>query len=247
MRFDHVILPQTLDEAYQALTTTKDSIILSGGAFLKLQNRDLHTVIDLKDLKLDFINELTGMVEIGPMVTLRNFETHQALPDTLKESAKNIAGVAVRNVATIGGSVAGRYPFSDTVTALLALNAHLEFYKNGHMSLEKFLSQPLTEPDILIKIVVPQIDTSLFKAVRQTYADFSIINLAIVKNTDLRIAIGARPMIATVIKSPDINQSPREILKDIDFESDFKASGEYRRVLAQTLLEDAFKEVRKWK
>jgi CO/xanthine dehydrogenase FAD-binding subunit len=240
-------MPQTLDEAYEALLHHKDAMIIGGGAFLKLQNRSVETAIDLSALQLDFIEEKTGMVEIGPMVTLHTFETHKALPQALRECVRNIANVAVRNVATIGGTISGRYPFSDIISALLALNAHLEFYHHGHISLESYLLTPFEEKDILTKIVVPQVHESLFKSVTKTYTDFSIVNMAISKNKDLRITIGARPSIATVIINPDLDLAPSEILKDISFGSDFRAGEAYRRTLAETLLEDALKEVKQWK
>jgi CO/xanthine dehydrogenase FAD-binding subunit len=141
----------------------------------------------------------------------------------------------------------GRYQFSDVLTALLALNAHLEFYKHGHISLEAYLENPFEERDILTKIVVPQAKTSLFNSTQATYTDFSTVNLAVVKNGDVRIAIGARPMVSTVISHADLSLSAAELLANIDFGSDFKASADYRRTLAETMLSDALKEVRQWK
>ncbi len=247
MRFNQIIMPQTLDEAYEALLHHKDAMIMGGGAFLKLQNRSIETAIDLSALHLDFIEEKTGMVEIGPMVTLHTFETHKALPQALRECVRNIAGVAVRNIVTIGGTIGGRYPFSDVIPALLALHAHLEFYHHGHISLENYLDAPFEEKDILTKIIVPQVHASLFRSVVKTYTDFSIVNMAIAKNKDLRIAIGARPSLAMVIINPDLNLTPSEILREVTFGSDFRAGEQYRRTLAETLLEDALKEVKQWK
>ncbi len=71
--------------------------------------------------------------------------------------------------------------------------------------------------------------------------------MAISKNDHLRISVGARPMIATLIEDPNLHLSSKELLKDIDFESDLKAGGKYRRALAESMLEDALKEVRTWK
>lgn len=247
MRFNQIIQPRTLDEAFEALNHHKDAVILGGGAFLKLQNRSVPAVIDLSLLHLDKIEESTGMVTIDPMVTLRQFETHQALPEALRSSVQHVAGVAVRNVATIGGTVAGRYPFSDVLTALLALGAHLEFYEAGHLSLEEYLEGPPLTRDILTRIVVPQVSRSVFKSICRTYTDFPTVNLAIAHNHEIRIAVGARPSVATLIRHPDLSRSPAQILSKVEFQDDFRASAPYRRKLAETLLEDLLEEVRTWK
>lgn len=247
MRFNEILRPADLDEAYAALQAHKDALVLGGGAFLKLQKRSVDRVIDLSGLGLDRIEEMTGMVSIGPMVTLRQFETHHALPQALRDSVRQVASVAVRNVATVGGTVCGRYPFSDVLTALLALGTHLEFYKAGHLSLEEALDLPSLRKDILVRIIVPQVRHSLFRSVTRTYTDFSTVNLAVAFSHELRIAVGARPGIATLVKPGDPHRSAAQILKTVPFGSDFRASGEYRRMLAQTLLEDILEEVRAWK
>ena len=41
----------------------------------------------------------------------------------------------------------------------------------------------------------------------------------------------------------DFNLSAKEILSDIKFSDDFRASAEYRRALAEMLLEDIIKEM----
>lgn len=247
MRFDQIIMPQTLDQAYEALIENKKSVLLAGGAYLKLQKRTVKTVIDLSDLDLNFINVEPTTFEIGAMVTLRQLEIEDELPTALKDSVKNIAGIALRNIATIGGSVSGKYSFSNLITALLALEAELVFHKKGKITLASFIQTKEKEPDILVKIIIPRVIQSLYSSKQLTYTDFPIVNMAISKNDHVRISIGSRPMIATLIEDPNLNLSPKELLKNIKFDSDLKASADYRRALAESMLEDALVEVSSWK
>ncbi len=247
MRFEQIIMPTSLDEAYNALVNDKKSILLAGGAFIKLQKRNVNSAIDLSKLDLSYIKVEPTTFEIGAMTSLRQIEVEEELPSALKDSVKHIVGVALRNIATIGGSVCGKYSFSNLITALLALEADLVFFKKGKISLVDFLKSEDTDPDILVKIIIPRVIQSLYTSKQLTYTDFPIINMAISKNDHLRISVGARPMIATLIEDPNLHLSSKELLKDIDFESDLKAGEEYRRALAESMLEDALKEVRTWK
>lgn len=247
MNFEEIVMPATVAEAYEALTTAENPVILGGGGFLKLQNRRVHTAIDLSRCGLEEVHLTPDCIEVGAMVTLRTLETHPEMPRALRTAMKNIVGVALRNLVTVGGSVSGRYGFSDVITPLLALDAHLDFHKKGRMSLEAFLESQDRTPDILVKIRIPRAVHSAFYNVQLTYTDFSMVNLAIARNHHLRIAVGARPGVARLIKDPDLRLTPGEILEKIKFAKDDKASGDYRRTLAETLLADALKEVSQWK
>jgi CO/xanthine dehydrogenase FAD-binding subunit len=66
------------------------------------------------------------------MVSLRDFEMSLLVKNIqggiLVSAVSQIMGVAFRNGATVGGSVAGKFPFSDLITPLLALDTTLIFY-----------------------------------------------------------------------------------------------------------------------
>ncbi|OPL08211.1 MAG: hypothetical protein AVO33_01520 [delta proteobacterium ML8_F1] len=247
MNFEEIIMPATVAEAYHALVTRENPVVIGGGGFIKLQKRRVTTAIDLSRCGLDAIHLTPENIEVGAMVTLRTIETHEEMPRALKTAMRNIVGVALRNLVTVGGSVMGKYGFSDVITPLLALDTHLEFHSKGRMSLEKFLQSQDRTPDILVKLIVPRAAHSAFYNLQLTYTDFSMVNLAIAKNHHLRIAVGARPGVARLLKDPNLHLSPQEILEPLKFADDDKASGEYRRALAETLLADALKEVAQWK
>lgn len=231
-------LPATLEEAYTLLHSDKKASIIGGGLFLRMRKDKMPLLIDLKKINLDYITEEKDYFLIGSMTTLRDIEISD-LPDGIKESVKQIAGVGVRNIATIGGSVYGRYPFSDIDTALLANNAELEFFNNKTVLLEDYFKNGLDKKDILVSIKVNK-TTSYTKFFKPVYTDFSIVNISVCKN---RVAVGARPGKAVCIENVDFNKSSKDILEEIKFTSDFKGSGEYRRAVAESLLDDIKKEM----
>ena len=69
------------------------------------------------------------------MATLRDLEQHESLnaytAGAVKNAVKDIVGVQFRNMATVGGSIWGRFGFSDVLTVFLAMDCYVELYKGG--------------------------------------------------------------------------------------------------------------------
>ena len=146
----HYARPQTVPEALRLLREKKSNVALGGMLWLKLQDKTVDTAVDLAGLGLDAIEETPEGWRIGAMVTLRRLETHTGLAaftgGAMAESVKHIVGVQFRNLATIGGSVFGRFGFSDPLTLLLALDARVELadivrrLESGAQTLEESLA-----------------------------------------------------------------------------------------------------------
>ena len=66
------------------------------------------------------------------MTPLHALETHKELNaytnSAIRESVRHIVGVQFRNCATVGGSIFGRFGFSDVLTMFLALDTWVELY-----------------------------------------------------------------------------------------------------------------------
>ena len=243
MEFLNYKRPQTLEAAYELYRNEKGSVLLSGGVFLKLQKRKIPLVIDLEDLSLDFINIQDQRIEIGPMTSLRTLEIHEGLPKIFNLATRQIAGVAMRNLATLGGSLMGKYPFSDVITCLLSMETTLVFYKNGNLSLEDFITKGMDEKDILIKVLIKKPDKCDYRAYKKVYTDFSLVNVGASSYKDkVYVVVGARPGLARKIEVQE-NMSINAILDNYDFKDDLRASKDRRIKLAKVLLE----EVLEWK
>ena len=64
-----------------------------------------------------------------------------------------IVGVQFRNQATVGGSIFGRYGFSDVLTVLLAMDTFVELYNGGTVRLSEFVNRKM-DKDLLISVIV---------------------------------------------------------------------------------------------
>lgn len=260
MKIDKLVSPSDLEEAYQELLANPDAILLGGCGYLKLADRTIDTAIDLSTLGLDCIEEKDDRVEISAMSTLRGIETSAKLGSyghhVLAEAVRHIVGVQLRQTVTIGGSVAGRYPFSDPIVALLALDARLVFYKNGELSLQAFLNRkPLR--DILVKIVLPKNEcVAAFSSIRKARTDYAVLNAAVAKfGSDFRVVVGSRPARAVrALKAEDhlrrhgLTEQTLTVAADlaaqtVAFGSNQRGSAEYRKTICPVLVKRILTEV----
>ncbi len=262
MEFKHYEKPKTLSEAYRLLTEIPNSTIISGGTWLKMSNPSMDTLIDLEDLNLDQIEEKDQTIEIGALVKLHDYETHPAIMKIgggfLSEGVTQILGVGFRNIATIGGSIAGKYPFSDVMTPLLTLKVDLIFYPEKKMTLEAYLNSKEKNLGILTQIIIHKEDgLGCFKKVAKSALEFATLNIAVFnQGKETRIALGARPQgpvlaheAMTYLNSQDdiseaiISQTAQLVLDHIPFGDNYQASAEYRKELAKAYVKRGIKEV----
>ena len=69
LRIMNYATPESLDEAYALLTKNKKNMILGGMIWLKMEDIQIPTAIDLSKLGLDQIEEEDAEFKIGAMVT----------------------------------------------------------------------------------------------------------------------------------------------------------------------------------
>src|ERR1044071_501357 len=123
--------PKTLDEALSLLA--EGAKPLAGGMSLipmmKLRLAAPEHLVDLGRIKdLSYIREQGGELHIGATSThyeVENSPLVRGKCPLLAETASHIGDVQVRNMGTIGGSVAHADPSADYPAALLALEARL--------------------------------------------------------------------------------------------------------------------------
>jgi CO/xanthine dehydrogenase FAD-binding subunit len=259
LKIKEFIRPDSLQQANELLSS-EGAFIVGGGAFMHLGDIEIKKAIDLHNLGLDYIVDGSEQIEIGAMTSLRELEISSVIKQNfngiLSKAAASIMGVQVRNIATIGGSIYGKYGFSDILTVMLALNAQVELYNAGLMSLENYLDSTL-DKDIVLKVVINKsVSKASFECFRKTCTDFSVLNAAaaLVKGK-LRICVGARPGRAKVAKGAmsflniiDSSNTAAEMAgilaaEELQFGSDLRASEEYRKELCHALVKRCVLEV----
>ena len=260
------VAPESLQDAWSLYSTNPNNVILGGCAFLKMGKKKIATGIDLCNLGLDYIKDYEEFIEIGAMTKLRAFETNKYIKshfgNMLEKSVENIVGVPFRNTVTVGGSVFGRYGFSDVITALLALNAEVELYKGGHMTLSRYLKAP-PKFDILTAVRIPKVGEGSFhyEAVRHSSGDFPILTTAVSRSSQgYTITVGARPMRARKAKRamaflnsqygnfenlPELakEQVAEMVCNELNFGSNMRAKDLYRKHLCKVLIQRGLSEV----
>lgn len=252
LSFNQYVRAQSLEEAY-ALCQKKANVVLGGMLWLKMQNRTVGAVIDLCDLGLDQIEESESEYRIGAMVSLRRLETHAGLnaltQGAMAESVKNIVGVQFRNVATVGGSIFGRFGFSDVLTLFMALDAKVELYHAGIMGVKEFAQLPHQIRDILVRVIVPKTERkTVYLSMRNTATDFPVLTCALsVLGGRYSCVIGARPMkaalyedekglLAEEITPITAAAFAEDVAARADFDSNIRGSAGYRRTICEVLV-----------
>ena len=243
---------QSLEEAWQLNQRGRNRIV-GGMLWLRLGRGSVGTAIDLSGLGLDKIEETETEFSIGSMATLRQLEQHQGLNvyscGAVKNAVKDIVGVQFRNMATIGGSIWGRFGFSDVLTVFLAMDCCVELYKGGIVPLEQFANMK-KDNDILVRLIVKKAPgTVVYTAMRNQRTDFPVITCALSNiGGEIKAVIGARPAKAMVIRDekglmPDGKAFAAYVAEETPTDSNIRGSAAYRTHLVRVLVERAAKEL----
>ena len=271
--YNQYVRAQSLDEAYE-LYQKKPNFVLGGMLWLKMKNKTLGTAIDLCDLGLDQIDEDENEFRIGAYATLRQIETHEALNaythGAIAESVRHIVGVQFRNVATVGGSIWGRFGFSDVMTIFRALGAKVQLHKAGIMDLDEFVALPRTTRDVLVSVIVPKNAKGIvYLSQRNQSTDFPVLTCAVANRSGRYVAvIGASPYMAEPVWDEDgildgitgaksdgnkaltensennekIEKFAGYVADHIRFGSNIRAGAEYREMICKVLTRRAVKQ-----
>lgn len=249
---------QSIEEAYE-LNRNKNNIIIGGMHWLKMINKNAGTAIDLSGLGLDKITETDDSFEIGCMVSLRELETNKALNEycngAVRDAVKDIVGVQFRNTATIGGSIFGRYGFSDVLTVFMAMDSYVVCHKAGIVPIKDF-SNMKYDRDVIEKIIVKKKPINIaYQAIRRTRTDFPVLTCAVsCLDGQWMASVGARPSKAAVvvddtgilngeITEESANAFGEAVADKLVFSSNMRGSAEYRKMTTPVLVRRALMKI----
>lgn len=230
---------ESLVQAYE-LNQQRTNAVIGGGCWMRLGRRMYDTLIDLSLLGLDQIQDRGEEAALGAMVTLRQLETsfmlERCFDGLFAQCVNSIVGVQFRNCATLGGSVYSRFGFSDVVTALLALDCHVELVKAGRIPLEEYVAME-RDRDILSWIYVKKDSRrAAYESARNSRTDLPVLTCALSVGEDgYRAVLGARPGSPRVVRGRDWEQVVQQAL-ELEYGDNMRASGRYRRHLVEVLL-----------
>jgi CO/xanthine dehydrogenase FAD-binding subunit len=195
--------PESLAEAHELLTRkSPKTVVLGGGTWLTGEaGQDIEAVVDIGQLGLARTLTEGRLLRIGAGTTLQSLVTHDVVGKTgssaglriIGESATLMAGLNIRNKATIAGAIVTADSASPLVTALLACDAEVVTYGVRPINSERpqdiyqvlplagFLSysaQVIERGAIIVevRVVIPSDDTrSSLERVGRTPMDYPIV------------------------------------------------------------------------
>ena len=228
---------------------------LAGGQSLvqsmKLRLASASTLIDLGAIPdLRFIKVDGNSVTIGAMTThaavARSKEVMDAIP-ALAELAGGIGDPMVRNLGTIGGSVANADPAACYPSAVLALDATIKTSKRSLPATDFFrgLFETALEPgEMIVSVSFPIIKQASYQKLRQPASRFALVGVFVANApSGPRVAVtGAASHVfratelETALKSsftPDAIANVK--MPATGFNSDLHGSAEYRAAMITVL------------
>jgi carbon-monoxide dehydrogenase medium subunit len=272
-----LIVPSTVEEALDALSRYgEEAKVLAGGhsliPLMKLRLASPKYLIYIGKIQgLSYIREEAGKISIGCMTTHAMIESSDLLRKKnllLSETASKIGDLQVRNMGTIGGSLAHADPAADYPAAITALEGEIvarsvkgervikaqEFFKGP-------FSTALRSDELLVEVRVPSMEgyfgTAYEKLVFRA-TDFAIVGVAAVLELDrggaiqrARVAltgVGSTPVRAKSVEEELIGkQASKDLIVKVSARaseglnppSDVRASSEYRKAMAAVMTKRA--------
>lgn len=225
--------PRTVDDAL-ALIAHPDTVILGGGTTVSIDHTPTSlAVVDLQAVGLSGIEASNDAVRIGATTPLQDIVDSDLVPSVLRDLARHEAPNTIRNVATIGGTIATAHPESQFLAGLLAYGASVDVARSdsvGTYSVEEILGDPgLLSNAIIVDVTLTTGGTAAADRTGRTPMDLPIVMAVAHSDTGgaIRLAmtgIGSTPLIV----DPDH-------LEDLDPPADFRGSSAYRSQLAKVL------------
>lgn len=257
LRCEEYVRAETLDAALE-LGSQADAQYITGGTLGRLYERRCRLLVDILHLLEDEIRVDEGELLLGAGCTLRRLETSALVSDQglgiLGQSVRHLGGIALRNMITLGGTVASRLGSSELITVLVALRASVVLHGVGKISLSEYLKAGYKQ-QIISRLSIPlhTRECSLV-SMRNSFTDMSLIHVAVVRDeSGLQIVAGARPGRAAVAEQAWKLYQQNDLIRreelvaasseGLSFGSDLRADAWYRKKVFPVLLERALKEV----
>jgi len=260
--------PANLQEALGLLSGENVKVLAGGMSLIPLMKLRLAAPEQLVDLgripDLNTIREDKGTLRVGATTTHYQVESSalaRSRCPLLAEAAAHIGDIQVRNMGTIGGSIAHADPAADYPASLLALEAKVVLVSaksQREIPIAQFFVDTFTtdlQPgEIIREVVVPvedqSTDTSYQKMV-QPASGFALVGVAARvrksggKVTMARVGVtglSGKPYRATAVEkalegsaggASDVQKAAALVADGVDANSDLHASADYRKHLAR--------------
>ncbi|MGO9642582.1 MAG: FAD binding domain-containing protein [Candidatus Acidiferrales bacterium] len=281
MTFDHIeafVRPTSIREAVRLLDREgRRARLVAGGTGVGGQeNRAIRTLVDISRLGLCYIRRKGSGWAIGAATTMAALEESRQIrnfADSILATAALTSGsMQIRNMITLGGSLANASLSADTATPLLALDASVVLASSRgrrRVALAEFFLAPnrkLLSGAILVEILIPGPPRGgrtgwSFQKLGRTESDISVVNsaaglqidrtgkctwarvvLGAVGPTPLRARNAEAALTGQALTKASVEAACETVMREIGPITDLRASAEYRREMSAVLTRRALRE-----
>jgi len=270
-----VVRPASVAEAVERMAAAGGALrpIAGGTATSVFRSREVQGVLDLWPLPLRFVRRDGDGLRIGATATFGDLVRSDAVRGfaggALAEAAGRAASTTLRNLITVGGNLAGLYPWSDLPPVLLVLGARAEIAgpAGPELTVEELVahhpSRRLGHHSLLTGVVVPEPPPSsatAFLKQGESAFDYGLASVATWVELDGAVCRGCRVALGSVeprcrllpeVESVVVNQAldgeraaaaGRLAADAVRPAADARASEGYRRQLVSVLVARALLE-----
>jgi carbon-monoxide dehydrogenase medium subunit len=272
--------PATIDAAAALLAADGEARCLAGGATLvAMMNARLVEPSALVSLR--HIDEMRGIEPVGDGFRIGAMTPHRVTATegrlagghaTLREAAAVIANPGVRNMGTIGGSIAFADPAADYSPALVAIGAEIGIVASGgrrRVTAADFFPdgyETALEPgELIVSIHLPAAPAGavgVYDKLARVEGDFAIASAAVVLAmvgdvcshlriavggcgpTPLRLAAAEAGLLGGGLDAAAVYQAGEMLAQASDPLDDVRASADYRRLVIPRLIARAIGRAR---
>lgn len=252
--------PKNIEEALNIYNTCEEPKFLAGGMTLiaSMKQRliapsdliDLRTISNLSEISLN-----NNIIRIGSLCSHDKISNNDIIKSNIVNMSKLASGIgdpAVRNMGTIGGSIANSDPAADWPAAILALNANIVTNNREINNKEVFTNMfetCLEENEIITEINFEIPEFFNYIKFPNPASRYAIVGVAIAKyENKVSVAISGAshtPFIAKELSEAlTMNFSdniPLNTISSDELNEDIHASSEYRANLIDVLTKKVLK------
>src|SRR3954463_2949894 len=257
----HYARATSVADAAAALSKGEDVKLLAGGqslvASMKLRLSkpsdliDMGRIAELQGIKVEGSNVTIGAMTRHAVVH-RSAEVQKAIP-ALADLAGNIGDRQVRNMGTVGGSVANNDPAADYPAAVVGLNATITTNKRKIAADDFFkgmFETALQAGEIITSISFPAPKRAAYMKFKNPASRFAIVGVFVAENNGVRVGVtGAGPSAfrATEMEKALTSKFAADAIANIKvpasgLNSDLHASAEYRAHLVNVIARRAVEQ-----
>jgi CO/xanthine dehydrogenase FAD-binding subunit len=274
--------PDGNEEVLELLERYGDgALIVAGGTFVHgLGARDLlvgiEALIDIQNLGLNQVTSDSAGLSVGAMVTFTELQQLEEVQSSAAfaavRDALNCPPVQIRNVATVGGTIASACPYFDLPTAIMSLDGVVQAQGRGgsrEIGMQQFFAglfqHTLEAGEFVTGVFLPALparSSSAFIKLERNASDLAIVNVAVrltldesgscqmarvvvgggVAETPVRAVASENLLKGEKISGELLQQAGVAAQSDLQPMSDHRASAAYRSAMVRTLTERALRQ-----